>query len=173
MEAAIEITNELSVFPYHKKNQQANNIPRNENSSTAVVYFFSNSSEARYLSLFTASTSKYLNHIPLETCLSPYPPSATLTLSPLLAQTHLIHPASTSLNHPSSKQLQQAISSGKGKLAGLRDLISLDLAPPIQKSGFQVGFFPQGGFVGLGHLLLLVGLSVTGVIWGVRSSLRG
>jgi hypothetical protein len=47
-------------------------------------------------------------------------------------------------------------------------ILSDKVEGPKQKSGFQVGFFPQGGMVGMGQLLFELGLSIAGCYWIIR-----
>ena len=88
--------------------------------------------------------------------ITPFPQSTLLRLRPLFCRERIIHAPATSLASSTIQQLQQALSSGKGKVAGLEEIISRVLEPPKQKSGAQKGFFPQGGLVGMGHIVVLM-----------------
>ncbi|CAK7215931.1 hypothetical protein SBRCBS47491_002657 [Sporothrix bragantina] len=126
------------------------------------VHIYSIASEARYLSRFMDTASTFVNQIPVLACIAP-PQHSFLDV---VLETLYSRPSPLQVRHQPSGDLGSAAVSA----SQLRALVAYEqLAIPTRPAGKRMGFFPQGGLVGLSHLLLITA-SLGWVAWATARS---
>lgn len=116
-----------------------------------MIHLYGNNPENRYLSLFVPSSAIFIGKIPLVTCvLPPVHTSTKYALETLYSLAIPVH---------SGREVSNTETTDLERLRALIQSEKLNIHQ--QKSGSKLGFFIQGGLVGLCHILLgLSGLSI-------------
>ncbi|KAL2829637.1 Aldehyde/histidinol dehydrogenase [Aspergillus pseudoustus] len=133
-------------------------------------YIYASDAEARYITSALPAHPTFVNGIPYLNLWAPVP-----SLPPALMLDFLSKPCPISMNTSRSGITGDFLFNAPHERVGsaLETLIDGEmLEPPKQRSGAQVGFFEQGGRVGLAHLLVVLGASLASSWWAWSSFAR-